>query len=437
MEHVNDDMDELFRRAADNYPLNTDSADWNAVVKKLAADESVADNASSKNKNKSYKHLLWLLLLLPLGWMYKNYVSKNNNTSNAISKNILNKKFPDASFSTKDIDPQSRVTKSLTVVPNNSFALINASGIHTNIKYKRNSKLYSAIDYTVSNTSLVSDKPSSLVIPPLNGVDSKQESGSANQLNNKIDNVKSENETATKKLNDHESYGDKKVEEEVVDILKIDENNIVNKSNKKIRITKEGGLYAGIIISPDISTVKLQTVKKIGVGVGLLVGFRLNKKFSVESGMFWDKKYYYSDGKYFSTKRVYTNPAAQIKNVDGVCNMIEIPIIIKYNLTTGKTYFSASAGFSSYIMKNEKYDYVIIYNNGQPYKRSSTYNNSSTNFLATANFGVGYNRALKQNITLRIESYLKIPVKGIGIGSLPIMSTGLNIGIIKKFPSKF
>ena len=82
-------------------------------------------------------------------------------------------------------------------------------------------------------------------------------------------------------------------------------------------------------------------------------------------------------------------------------------------------------------MKNEKYDFTID-NNGQQYQNSSTYKNSSTNLLAVANFSVGYNRALRQNITLRIEPYIKIPLKGVGIGSLPIMSTGLNIGITKK-----
>ena len=74
MQPVNDDMDELYKRAAEEYPLNTDSADWNSVLKKLAAERSL--ETSSKNKN--YRHLLWLLLLLPLGLLYKNYFSNNN-----------------------------------------------------------------------------------------------------------------------------------------------------------------------------------------------------------------------------------------------------------------------------------------------------------------------------------------------------------------------
>lgn len=35
MPSVNDDMDELFRRAAGDYPLNTDAANWNKIKDEL------------------------------------------------------------------------------------------------------------------------------------------------------------------------------------------------------------------------------------------------------------------------------------------------------------------------------------------------------------------------------------------------------------------
>ena len=34
MQFVNDDMDDLYRRAAEEYPLKTDSGDWNKVLDK-------------------------------------------------------------------------------------------------------------------------------------------------------------------------------------------------------------------------------------------------------------------------------------------------------------------------------------------------------------------------------------------------------------------
>ena len=49
MQELNDDMD-LFRRAAEDYPLNTDSADFNEVLKKLSAEQSEKINKKSAKK---------------------------------------------------------------------------------------------------------------------------------------------------------------------------------------------------------------------------------------------------------------------------------------------------------------------------------------------------------------------------------------------------
>src|SRR5574337_856772 len=65
MQYVNDDMDELFRRAAENYPLDTKGADWSKVVAALQG-EAQEKTIPEKKKNKNGR-LLWLLLLLPLG----------------------------------------------------------------------------------------------------------------------------------------------------------------------------------------------------------------------------------------------------------------------------------------------------------------------------------------------------------------------------------
>src|SRR5690349_11323015 len=72
MQYINDDMDELFRRAAEDYPLNTNNADWNSVLKKLS--ENRADlKPGNKEGYKKYNRLLLLLLLLPVIWIGKEY----------------------------------------------------------------------------------------------------------------------------------------------------------------------------------------------------------------------------------------------------------------------------------------------------------------------------------------------------------------------------
>ncbi len=75
MQSLNDDMDELFRRASDEYPLNTNGADWNKVLQQLH--HTNTDLPKDNNKKKNY-NFLWLLLLLPIGFICGKYVGNSN-----------------------------------------------------------------------------------------------------------------------------------------------------------------------------------------------------------------------------------------------------------------------------------------------------------------------------------------------------------------------
>jgi hypothetical protein len=185
------------------------------------------------------------------------------------------------------------------------------------------------------------------------------------------------------------------------------------------------------MVSPDISTVKFQQVNNIGTGVGLLLGYDFNNKWSLESGISFDKKFYYSSGEYVNTKRIGVPGYTSVKNVKGVCKMIELPLDVKYNFKhKGRSYFSAGVGISSYFMQREIYDYTLSYS-GWDVQRRSIYKKSSSDILAVMSLNGGYNRNIGKATKFFISPYLKIPFKGVGIGSLPIMSTGVNIGITK------
>src|SRR3954447_130780 len=77
MRDVNDDMDELLRRAANGYPLNTNSADWNKVSDALHAFDGVEDEEtnivlSPKGQN-NFPEILLLLILLSFPLVLSNY----------------------------------------------------------------------------------------------------------------------------------------------------------------------------------------------------------------------------------------------------------------------------------------------------------------------------------------------------------------------------
>ena len=86
MPDVNDDMDELFKKAGENYPLNTDSSDWNEVYKALQSLNIPLKNTANKKKSRRF---LWLLLLLPLIVALNKYIFNpvhQNTPAKSISK---------------------------------------------------------------------------------------------------------------------------------------------------------------------------------------------------------------------------------------------------------------------------------------------------------------------------------------------------------------
>ena len=84
MRDIDDDIDDLFRRAADNYPLNTNSSDWSKVQNALQSSEDAAvQNVKSKKK---YRRFLWLLLLLPFTFLIEKYAFQNQDKSKGISQ---------------------------------------------------------------------------------------------------------------------------------------------------------------------------------------------------------------------------------------------------------------------------------------------------------------------------------------------------------------
>ena len=64
MKDNNGDMDDLFRRASDKYPLRTDSADWDRLANAL--DEPVLPS-DGEDKRRKRRGVFWWFLLVPGG----------------------------------------------------------------------------------------------------------------------------------------------------------------------------------------------------------------------------------------------------------------------------------------------------------------------------------------------------------------------------------
>jgi len=78
-------------------------------------------------------------------------------------------------------------------------------------------------------------------------------------------------------------------------------------------------------------------------------------------------------------------------------------------------------------MKKEDYGYVSK-RYSMEYYGYKDYSNSTKNWLSIMQLQVGYQINFKRTGSLRIEPYAKLPLRGIGIGKLPLSSAGVNFG---------
>ncbi len=434
MQLQDNNMDDLFRKAAADYPLRTDNDDWDSVGGKLPNGTALGEGGKAV-AGKGYSRLLWLLLLLPLGGIGVNYIYHQQQQQ--LKVNIVNstdqkqkQSLPNGGENKVDVVANPLQQRLIT----NDESNIKTAEVQT--INKNNAKAENADHQSTASPATATD----LINSSLN----KENVNTSNKVDNSTTELLLN--SSSKPLGNN---NDTKKEEALI-INSNKENSITSIATIAIKNTdsslparREGNtvsstrkqhfFYAGVMGGVDASTVKFQPINGAGYTLGLLLGYRFSSKWSLEAGILWDKKKYYTDGEYFNTTKANIPAGVQIQDMNGNCNMFEIPIDVKYDFVKkGSGHFFVTAGLSSYVMKKEAYNYTAVYY-GQQYNANKSYSNSSRDWFSIAQFSVGYEKQLSKKYNFRIEPYLKIPLQGLGIGSLPITSMGLNVGLTRSF----
>ena len=420
MQYVNDDMDELMRRAAEHYPLDTNSANWSKV---LAGLQEQNINITVPEKKKNNGRFLWLLLLLPLGLICNQLYSPGSLTDSGISKSNSpdNNWLPDKqSTGKKNID--SKLTQATEMEESSN----NSSSVNSNDQEVVTDKA------DISNPNLF--KKSN---PARKNIDFRNSSNSLS-VGTTVDYIPdpSNEELFTRNFVYGIPYRTFQQPPPVVPGRSLNPtvNSPTEKTTSKIQVAKRKKFYAGLMGGPDATTIKFQKIEDVGFNFGLLLGYQFNKKWSIESGAYLERKYYYTEGQYFNTSKLNMSPNAWIDDLSGNCKMIEVPVAAKYNFSTRKqsSWFGV-VGLSSYFLLEEKYTYNYYYGASGPYPHTKEYKNGSTHIFSNLSVSGGYIHRLGNFADLRVEPYLKLPISGMGIGSLPLFSTGIQVGVTKKF----
>lgn len=433
MQDVDDDINELFRRAANDYPLNTNNADWSKVAKLLNPNEN-EDAGSSSAQKKKYPNILLLILLLCVPMICVDYFLANNSVSYKTEtlKTHENRLSAGPVSHTKDT-----LLKANTITPSSLVANADEQRNNTPSQAIINKQNINNKDLIGSELPALTPDNNEAIQKPSNNynesVDASESSRSDNLSVNKFsekNNTPNINAPLSTTNTDTTFSRVERNPKGAFDTSSI--NSVEVKKEAITRLVKNKRWYAGILVGPDLSTVKFQPVTKTGFSAGLLIGYSLNGKIDLETGIFWDKKFYYTDGKYFNPKNYSIPSFISIDDVNGNCNMIEWPVNVSYKLRSfNKSSLSANIGISSYFMKNENYKYTFQ-RNGTENQWDLSYKNSSVNLFSVVNAGASYSHNFVKSTLLRIQPYVKIPISGIGMGRLPVSSAGINFILTKR-----
>lgn len=417
MPNVDDHMDDLFRKAAEQYPLKTTGADWDAVQGALTGNAKLA--ASNKPGRIKYLVLLLLILAGSAGIYYFTQNSKDSVADELIEKNIAKNETmaqpKDNSTkgiaASKNVQPGNIVkNKPVEIVQNKPEANNNRA---TSYFSKRNKQDFlpgansqSAIrkmDKLFDNASakfMLTITPGEKAFSPENEQLTEDKAAMEAPVSGKSPKAK--------------GTADEDSTENFVSI------NQKKKANSKF--------YLGVNAGVELNKVKQQQMTKVGFNIGLVAGLRLHPQLALETGVNFSRKKYYSSGQFFNPKTGSMPAGMTVMSLDGKSTLFEIPLTLKYNFTKIKNGFYAIGGTSSYLLVKEQNVYHAMMS-GQPTKINSTYTKSNFYPISTINFGVGYQHSLKTNAVFRLEPYMQIPLRGIGVGLMPVTSAGLHFVI--------
>lgn len=491
MQLLDDDMDELFRKAASDYPLNTGGSNWDALQGRLQqAEEDQQGSATGGLKGRWWFRLGLLLALtailsiLAVKGLYNG--KRHTATPGAVAVNKSG-----GPVAGKAVDSREELSAGKTAA--NTTNENHTSGTVTNNEASASEETASSIASTTTKTTTDKNKytpgPQQLITGVSNHQDTHErvvrgkgqkaadnaegtiaktvDRRNSEQLfvSGKTGNISAQTSTSKDVPTTNSSYPAARPGITAVNFSSfiiervngIAGNNtmpstgIVHKNNginipaaaqensaavamakiKRDPAYLRKGLYYGLVISPDITTVKFQRFSTVGYNIGLIGGYRFGKKLAAETGILYERKYYYSTGKYFDAKNTPWPATMNLLNVDGWCNMYEIPVNVRFTFASGvKSSWYVNGGMSSYIMKRQGYDYTYEYN-GYYATKYWGYKKTTKDWFSIVHLGVGYERPLGALGNLRVEPYVKIPASGIGVGNLPVTSVGINIGITR------
>lgn len=199
-------------------------------------------------------------------------------------------------------------------------------------------------------------------------------------------------------------------------------------SRKAANVLDYGRFGISIVAAPDFSMTTKGGAMGSGEALGVMLHYQVFNRWGITAGALHNFKKYWGYGNEYHPPSGYwkalTNGVIPDR-VDGTCALYEIPVAVTFDVVrTQRSRLFASAGLSSYFMRNE--DYYYTFDNPNPGAVTGwSGDKPSTLWFGIGTLSVGYDFRATRSLSFGVEPYFKVPLEGIGWADIDLYSTGV------------
>lgn len=188
-------------------------------------------------------------------------------------------------------------------------------------------------------------------------------------------------------------------------------------------------LYLIAVGGAESSGTSASKLDKVTPRAGLVIGYQLGSRMSLQTGFFTShKKYVAGPSDYYAKSGTYWS-TVDITSVKANCLVYEIPFNLRFDFHPSSKSFRifTLAGLSSYIMKKEDYQYTYK-RYGYTNTAAATYSGNQ-HLFSVLRVGGGIEKQISESFSFHASPAISIPLAGVGEGAVKLYSTDILLGV--------
>ena len=198
------------------------------------------------------------------------------------------------------------------------------------------------------------------------------------------------------------------------------------------RVAKVKSWGLGLSAGPDLASVNANGSTAYGLNAGLAFDYRIGKRWVFQGSGQYLLKNYIADQKEYVAPKGFWPTRSYPKSTEGTCDMLQWSVDLRYNwLAKPKFKSFVSIGSSSWTILKEEYEFYYAKDYpGLIYHWSSSQDKNY--WLSMAQMGIGIEKTIRPGLSLQLNWFAQMPLKGVGNGKVEIYSSGLGFMVHKQ-----